>query len=69
VWIGADLNFVPVEEVVLFAAAAVGARQAAHEQHRDAGRDDYRQHTTVTRKPVPHNSIPAKRAGIAAGFK
>jgi hypothetical protein len=40
------LNFAALEQVVLVAAAAVGALQAADKQHRYPGRDDHGKDST-----------------------
>ncbi len=48
----AELHLVPAEDVILFAARAVGALEAAHEQHRHSQGDQDGQHTCIRRNPV-----------------
>lgn len=48
------LNFVVLEQVILLAARALGAFQAAHKQHRDSHRDQDGQKIRIRREPMDH---------------
>jgi hypothetical protein len=48
------LEFVAVEEIVLFAAGAVGALQAADEEYGNTDRDQNGEDIRVDHKPMKH---------------
>jgi hypothetical protein len=48
----AELNLVTAEDVVLFAAGALGAPQAANEQYRDARRDNHCHEASARFEPL-----------------
>ena len=55
-----------MEELILVAAAALGALQAAHQQHRHAYRDQHGKNAFVRRKPMRyglHLRSPSRAIG------
>ena len=46
------LHFAAMKELILFAAAALGALKAAHQKHRYACRDQHGQNAHVHREPM-----------------
>jgi hypothetical protein len=54
-FLAACLAFVAMEELILFAAAALGALQAAHKQHRHAHRDQHGKNASIRRKPMRYS--------------
>jgi hypothetical protein len=63
-----------IEEIILLTAAAFGALQATHQEHRHAHRDQHGKNTSVRRKPmryglhflvtIPERSGPSRKFAL-----